>query len=87
MSQQYVRPTPADSAIVLVDHQPGVLAMVGSLPASVIATNAALLGRLGEELGLALLITSTREKAKTPSISKIIPRRSPIPSRSTSSST
>jgi nicotinamidase-related amidase len=61
MSQNYVRPTTADSAIVLVDHQPGVLAMVGSLPASVITTNAALLGRLGEELGLATLVTSTRE--------------------------
>lgn len=61
MSQEYVRPTPADSAIVLVDHQPGVLAMAGSLPATVISTNAAMLARLGEELGLALLITSTRE--------------------------
>ncbi len=28
--------TPADTAIVLVDHQPGVLAMAGSLPAEVL---------------------------------------------------
>lgn len=61
MSIKYIRVTPADTAIVLVDHQPGVLAMVGSLPAAVVSSNVATLARLGEELGMKLLITSTRE--------------------------
>ena len=53
--------TPSDTAIVLVDHQPGVLAMVKSLPAELVTTNAAILARLGEEMGIPLVITSTRE--------------------------
>lgn len=58
---KYLPLRPDDTAIVLVDHQPGVLAMVGSLPAAIIANNAAMLARLGEEMELELLITSTRE--------------------------
>ncbi len=54
--------TPQDTAIVLVDHQPGVLAMVGSLPAALVTANAGLLARLGEELGIPLVVTSTREE-------------------------
>jgi len=61
MSNTYVPFTPADTAIVLVDHQPGVLAMVGSVPAAVVTSNAATLARLGEETEVPLLITSTRE--------------------------
>jgi len=57
----YVPLTPDETAIVLVDHQPGVLAMVGSLPAAVVTNNAATLARLGAELDLPLVITSTRE--------------------------
>ncbi|PWJ96806.1 nicotinamidase-related amidase [Flavobacterium araucananum] len=53
--------TPANAAIVLVDHQPGVLAMASSLPAKTITTNTAVLAKLGEELGIPLVITSTRE--------------------------
>ena len=53
--------TPADAAIVLVDHQPGVLHMVGSLPANIVTANAGLLARLGEELGVPTVVTSTRE--------------------------
>jgi nicotinamidase-related amidase len=53
--------TPANSAILLVDHQPGVLGMVGSLPPAVVTSNAALLARLGEQLDIPLVITSTRE--------------------------
>ena len=53
--------TPADAAIVLVDHQPGVLHMVGSLPAEVVTMNAGILARLGEELGIPTVVTSTRE--------------------------
>ncbi|MBC8163816.1 MAG: isochorismatase family protein [Roseiflexaceae bacterium] len=64
MSTHYVPFTPADAAIILVDHQPGVLAMVKSLPASVVTVNTALLARLGEEMGIPLVITSTRENVE-----------------------
>jgi nicotinamidase-related amidase len=57
----YVPLTPDQTAIVLVDHQPGVLAMVGSLPAPLVTNNAATLARLGAEMNLPLVITSTRE--------------------------
>ena len=53
--------TPSNSAIVLVDHQPGVAAWTSSLPAGQMAANAAILARLGEQLHIPLLITSTRE--------------------------
>ena len=53
--------TPSDSMIVLVDHQPGVLAMVHSLPRATVATNAGILARLGEEMGIPLVVTTTRE--------------------------
>ena len=53
--------TPENSAIVLVDHQPGVVGWVKSLPAEQLAANAAILARLGEELPIPLLISSTRE--------------------------
>jgi nicotinamidase-related amidase len=52
---------PSNTAIVLVDHQPGVLAMVGSLPAKTVTANTALLAQLGEELEIPMVITSTRE--------------------------
>ncbi len=61
MSSPHVAFTPSDTAIVLVDHQPGVLAMVKSLPAAVVTANAATLARLGEQMGIPLVITSTRE--------------------------
>ncbi len=61
MSETYQGFTPQDAAIVLVDHQPGVLAMAGSLPADVVTRNAATLARLGEETGIPLVVTSTRE--------------------------
>lgn len=51
-----------DTAIVLVDHQPGALAMVGSLPAQLVTNNAATLARPGADLNLPLVITSTREE-------------------------
>ena len=53
--------TPSNSAIVLVDHQPGVVGWVKSIPAEQLAANAAILGRLGEQLHIPLLISSTRE--------------------------
>jgi nicotinamidase-related amidase len=56
--------TPADSAIVLIDHQPGVVAMVHSVAHEELAANAAILARLGELQDLPLLITSTRENVE-----------------------
>ena len=53
--------TPGDAAIILVDHQPGVLRMVASLTANIVTTNAGILARLGEELGIPTVVTSTRE--------------------------
>lgn len=61
MTKPYLPFTPADSANVLIDHQPGVLGMAGSLPAEAVTRNAATLARLGEELDIPLVITSTRE--------------------------
>ncbi|BDU25140.1 isochorismatase family protein [Flavobacterium sp. GSB-24] len=52
---------PSNTAIVLVDHQPGVLAMAASLPSKTIINNAATLAKLGEDLGIKTVITSTRE--------------------------
>lgn len=51
----------ADSAILLIDHQPGVLGMVGSVPHEVIKRNVGILARLGEETEVPLLVSSTRE--------------------------
>lgn len=53
--------TPSNTAIVLVDHQPGVASWTNSLPAGQMAANAAILARLGEQMHLPLLISSTRE--------------------------
>lgn len=61
MSIKYNPFTPEDSAIVLIDHQPGVVAMVRSVPHEDLEANAAMLARLGEELEIPLLVTSTRE--------------------------
>ena len=53
--------TPNDTAILLVDHQPGVMGMIGSMPKATVANNAATLARLGEQLQIPLVITTTRE--------------------------
>ena len=53
--------TPDNAAILLVDHQPGVLNMIGSLPHEVVTRNAAMLAALGHRLDIPLVITSTRE--------------------------
>lgn len=58
---KYVEFNPSNVAIVLVDHQPGVLAMVKSLPSKSVTANTALLAQLGEELEIPMVITSTRE--------------------------
>jgi nicotinamidase-related amidase len=53
--------TPQNSAIALIDHQPGVMAMIDSLPQEVIAKNVGILARLGEQSEIPLVITTTRE--------------------------
>lgn len=70
---------PSNAAILLIDHQPGVLAMVKSLPAETITTNTAILAGLGEELQIPSVITSTREEMEflgtsLPEIQKAAPK-------------
>ena len=62
MSEKRVSITPEEAAIVLIDHQPGVVAMTSSVPHDVMANNVGILARLGEKTdGLKLVVSSTRE--------------------------
>ena len=61
MSSKYVHFTPVNIAILLVDHQPGVLAMAKSVPAETVTANAVLLAGLAEQLNILLAIATTRE--------------------------
>jgi hypothetical protein len=61
MSTNKVHFTPENSAILLVYHQPHVLNLIGNPPHVVFACNAAMLAGLGLQLGIPLVITSTRE--------------------------
>lgn len=61
MPTTYTEFTPSDAAIVLVDHQPGVLAFIKSFPIPQLSANAGTLAKLGAEMGIPLLVTSTRE--------------------------
>lgn len=54
--------TPQNTAILLIDHQPGVVNMIGSLPHEVVKNNVGILARLGELTDLALVVTTTREE-------------------------
>ena len=70
---------PADTAILLVDHQPGVLAMSRSVPADEVTKNVAMLARLGEQLEIPLIVTSTQETMESlgtnlPAIQKAAPK-------------
>ena len=62
MSEKHVPLIADDSAILLIDHQPGVLNMVSSLPRDVVEANVGILARLGERTKLPLVVTSTREE-------------------------
>jgi nicotinamidase-related amidase len=62
MSQPHIALRPENSTILLIDYQPGVLAMVNSLPREIVAANAGILARLGERTRLPLVVTSTREE-------------------------
>lgn len=61
MSNEYIQFTPADAAILLIDHQPGVMAMVKSVDEKQLATNVGILARLGEQTGIPLVVATTRE--------------------------
>jgi len=61
MSPPHISLTPRNSAILLIDHQPGVFAMVNSAPHDAVAANVGLLARLGEQTELPLVVTTTRE--------------------------
>jgi nicotinamidase-related amidase len=62
MSEKHIPITPQDSAILLIDHQPGVLNMVNSVPRDQVAANVGVLARLGEQTELPIVISSTREE-------------------------
>lgn len=53
--------TPQDSAIILVDHQPGVVAMVQSVPLRHVVANAGTLAKLANDLAIPHVVTTTRE--------------------------
>jgi len=61
MTDRYAPFTPADAAILLVDHQPGVMAMVKSVEPDLLAANVGLLARLGELTDIPIVVATTRE--------------------------
>lgn len=64
MSDRNVPLEPKDSAILLIDHQPGVMAMINSVPQATIAANVGILARLGENTEIPLVISTTREEVE-----------------------
>ena len=61
MPEPHIPLTPQNSVILLIDHQPGVLDMVDSVPRETVAANVGILARLGDRTELPLVVTSTRE--------------------------
>ena len=53
--------TPQDSAILLIDHQDMTVGWINSQPQATCINNVRMLARVGEELGVPLLVTSTME--------------------------
>lgn len=53
--------TPADSAILLVDHQNLTVDWIHSLPKDTVIANVRVLARLGAEMHIPLIVTSTME--------------------------
>ena len=72
MSEKNVPFTPENAAILLIDHQPGVVDMIGSLPHEVITTNVGILARLGELTSLA--------SRRSPAVASRVARALPAPS-------
>ena len=54
--------SPEDCAIVLVDHQDATVAWIHSQPQATTIANVRMLARLGAEMGIPLLVTSTMEE-------------------------
>lgn len=57
-----------NAAIVLIDHQDATVGWIYSQPKTQVVANTRLLARVGSELGLPLLITSTMESQIGPNI-------------------
>ena len=53
--------TPQDAAILLIDHQDMTVGWINSHPRETCVNNVRMLARIGEELGVPLLVTSTME--------------------------
>ena len=57
-----------NAAIVLIDHQDGTVRWIYSQPKTQVVANVRLLARLGSELNIPLLVTSTMEEQVGPNI-------------------
>ena len=69
--------TPANSAILLVDHQNLTVDWVKSLPRETMIANVRMLARLGAEMHIPLVITSTMETTQVGPTIKGYPRTCP----------
>ncbi|HLG77004.1 MAG TPA: isochorismatase family protein [Ktedonobacteraceae bacterium] len=63
--------TPEDSAILLIDHQDGTLKWVKSQPTTMTVANVRMLARLGAEVGMPLIVSSTSEQQIGPNLRDI----------------
>lgn len=63
--------TPDNAAILLVDHQDAIVDWIHSLPRETTIANTRMLARLGADLGVPLLVTSTVEDQIGPNIKDI----------------
>lgn len=68
--------TPQNAAILLVDHQDGTIGWVKSVPVETVIANVRMLGRLGAEMGVPLVVGSTMEQnvgTNIPAIQEVAP--------------
>jgi len=63
--------TPQNAAIVLIDHQDMTVGWIQSLPKAVTVANVRMLARLGADMGIPLVVTSTMEQQVGTNISGI----------------
>ena len=69
--------TPDNSAIVLIDHQDMTVGWIKSLPREVTVANVRMLARLGNDMGIPLLVTSTMEDrvgTNIPDVKELAPK-------------
>lgn len=69
--------TPQNAAILLVDHQEGTIGWVKSLPVETVVANLRMLARLGTEMGVPLVVSSTMEQnvgTTIPAIQEVAPQ-------------